>query len=177
MWGYSSGICGYDYAQEATTDVQKRYYHRPSALGRDLGGLMRDLRRLRELGGRELVDEAFRERLMLTVTEVNGCRYCEYAHARMALSAGLGEEDIQQLIAGEMHGVPEDQRAAVLYAQHWAETDGHPEAEVRRPVADTYGEEKTEAMEIYMRMMRIGNLVGNSWDHLLSKVSGGRWGG
>lgn len=142
-----------------------------------MASIMRGQRRLRTLKGRELVDAAFRERLMLTVTEVNGCRYCAYAHARFALSAGLTHEHIAALIAGEMQGVPEEQVAAVLYAQHWAETDGRPDQEVRRRVVETYGSDKTEAMEIYMRMMRVGNLVGNSWDHLLSKVSFGHWGG
>ncbi len=129
------------------------------------------------LRGSTLLDAAFRERLMLTVTEVNRCRHCAYAHARMALSAGLTEAEIQTLMAGELEGAPEDQVAAVLYAQHWAESDGDPDAEVRKRVEDTYGTEKTEAMEIYMRMMRWGNLVGNSMDHLLGKISFGRWGG
>lgn len=158
------------------TDMQKRYYRGPFALGRDLGGLVRDLRRLRALKGGELVDEAFRERLMLTVTEVNGCRYCAYAHAKMALSAGLTEDDIQRLVKGELQGVPEEQVAAVLYAQHWAETDGHPDIGARERVVEAYGTAKTETIEIYMRMMRIGNLVGNSWDHVLHKISFGRWG-
>ncbi len=157
--------------------MEKRFYHRPSALGRDLLDIVGGLRRLRALKGRELVDPAFRERLMLTVTQVNGCRYCAYAHARMGLSAGMTDDDIQALMAGEMEGVPREQVVAVLYAQHWAETDGQPDPEARRGVVERYGAEKTEAMEIYMRRMRVGNLVGNSWDVVMSKVSFGRWGG
>lgn len=157
--------------------MQKRCYHGPLAFARDLGGIARDLRRLRTLRGSSLVDKAFRERLMLTVTEVNGCRYCAYAHAHFALSAGLTREDIDSLTAGEMQGVPGGQVAAVLYAQHWAETDGRPDPEVRRRVVAEYGPDKTEAMEIYMRMMRVGNLVGNSWDQALARISFGHWGG
>ena len=156
--------------------MEKRYYRGPTAFLRDMGRLLRDLRRLRTLGGSTLVDRAFRERLMLTVTEVNRCRYCAYAHARMALSAGLTEGEIQELVAGELTGVPEDQVPAVLYAQHWAESDGEPDPAVRGRVEDTYGPDRIEAMEIYMRMMRVGNLGGNSLDRLLSKMSFGRWG-
>jgi AhpD family alkylhydroperoxidase len=156
--------------------MQKRYYHGPLSLGRDLAGMIRDLRRMRALRSSTLVDAAFRERLMLTVTEVNGCRYCAWAHARMALSAGLSAEDIQALTEGELKDVPAGQVAAVLYAQHWAETDGVPDPEARARIVDTYGTDKAESLEIYMRMMRVGNLVGNSWDQLLSRVSGGRWG-
>jgi len=157
--------------------MEKRYYHGPSAFLRDTRRLARDLRRLRALRGSTLIDSVFRERLMLTVTEVNHCRYCAYVHSRMALSAGLTEDEVRTFVAGELDGVPDDQVAAVLYAQHWAETDGDPDPEVRGRVVDTYGPERTEAMEIYMRMMRMGNLGGNSLDHLLNKISFGRWGG
>lgn len=151
--------------------MNKRHYHRPSAFARDLVAVIRGQQRLRVLRGSRLVDAPFRERLMLTVTQVNDCRYCAYAHARMALSAGLAESEIQALSAGQFEGVPQDQVAAVLYAQHWAESDGQPDVEVRQRVVETYGPQKTEAMEIYMRMMRVGNLAGNSWDHLLRRVS------
>jgi len=156
--------------------MEKRYYSGPSAFLRDARQLLRDLRRLRVLKGSELVDPVFRERLMLTVTEVNRCRYCAYVHARLALSAGLTQDEIQTLVAGELAGVPQDQAAAILYAQHWAESDGVPDRDARKRVEDTYGPERTEAMEIYMRMMRMGNLGGNSLDHVLSKMSFGRWG-
>ena len=35
----------------------------------------------------EIVDAQFIERLMLAVTEVNGCAVCSYAHAKMALQS------------------------------------------------------------------------------------------
>lgn len=35
---------------------------------------------------------------MLAVTQVNGCRYCSYVHARMALQAGLSEQEIRTVL-------------------------------------------------------------------------------
>lgn len=35
------------------------------------------------------LDPQFVERLMLAVTEVNGCAVCSYAHTRMALREGI----------------------------------------------------------------------------------------
>ena len=35
------------------------------------------------------VDHAFSERIMLAVTQVNGCRYCDFGHTRLALRAGV----------------------------------------------------------------------------------------
>lgn len=37
------------------------------------------------------------ERIMLAVTEVNGCAICSYAHAKIALAGGMGQEEIQNM--------------------------------------------------------------------------------
>lgn len=123
------------------------------------------------------LDPAFRERLMLAVTQVNGCRYCSYAHARMALVAGIPPGEIEAIGRGTFAGSPPDQVPALLYAQHWAEADGTPEADVRARVAATYGESRLKQMELAMRMIRVANLLGNTWDYLLFRLSRGRWGG
>jgi AhpD family alkylhydroperoxidase len=124
----------------------------------------------------EVIEPAFRERLMLAVTEVNGCRYCRYAHARAALTAGVGETEIEEMAAGNLHRAPPEQVPALLYAQHWAETDAHPDPEARRRIVETYGPARTEAIELTVRMIRVGNLAGNTWDCLLYRFSFGRWG-
>ena len=124
----------------------------------------------------ELISNAFRERIMLTVTEVNGCRFCQYAHAKMALDAGLSQEEIETLSTGIFHHCPVEEVPALLYAQHWAETNANPERETRQHVIEIYGEEKVRAMEMAMRMIRMGNLLGNTWDYFLFRISFGRWG-
>jgi len=101
----------------------KRYYHSVRDLRSDVGVLMRGRRGMRAFRGGEPLDRAFRERLMLAVTEVNGCRYCRYAHAKLALSAGLSQADVDALAGGSLEGAPPGQVPALLYAQHWAETD------------------------------------------------------
>lgn len=55
-------------------------------------------------------------------------------------------------------------------------TDARPDPEIRRRVVDAYGETKTKHIELAMRMIRVGNLLGNTWDYLIYKCSGGRWG-
>jgi len=156
---------------------RKRYYDRFADLRRDLGFLMRERRKIRALRDGEVIDRAFQERLMLAVTEVNGCRYCAYAHAKMALSAGLTKSDIEAMAVGDLSGVPQEQVPALLYAQHWAESDAQPDPEVRQTVVDTYGQTQTEAIELSLRMIRLGNLLGNTGDYLLYRLSWGRWGG
>lgn len=154
----------------------RRIYHGPSELLRDLRAILADRRLLRTTmrGG---LDAAFRERLMLVVTGVNGCRYCSYGHARQALAEGISRGEIAQLGDGTFEGSPSRELPALLYAQHWAETDGAPNAEARSTVEDTYGKEILARIEIILRMIRVGNLLGNSLDFLLHRLSFGQLGG
>jgi len=109
----------------------RRFYDSPSAFFRDLGAIIARWRDMRALMRGEIVDGAFRERLMLTVTAVNGCRYCSWAHARQALVTGITGDEVRSLLTGEVGDSPAAELPALLYAQHWAESGGRPEAAVR----------------------------------------------
>ena len=122
------------------------------------------------------LSDAFRERIMLAVTEVNGCRYCQYAHAKMALDAGLSQEEIKSLSSGSFHNCPDQEVPALLYAQHWAEQNGQPDVDTREKLFDVYDKTTVESMELAMRMIRMGNLLGNTWDYVIFRLSFGRLG-
>ena len=66
----------------------------------------------------------FIERIMLGVTEVNGCEVCSYAHTKMALEQGMAAEEIQQLLAGSTDNIPVEEMPAYLFAQHYADRRG-----------------------------------------------------
>ena len=46
-------------------------------------------------------------------------RYCSYFHAREALLAGISEAEVESLLGGVVDHCPEEEAAAILYAQHW----------------------------------------------------------
>ena len=76
-------------------------------------------------GGR--VSKPLAEKIMLTVTHVNGCRYCSYGHSRAALAVGVSEAELQKLLQGEIGAFPEQEAVALAFAQHYAETCCQPE--------------------------------------------------
>lgn len=150
---------------------------------KNLGELITDVRiifskrkDIRTLMQGELITPAFRERIMLAVTSVNQCRYCSYAHSREALSKGISQEELNELGRGMFAESPSNEVPALLYAQHWAETNGLPEARLRHKLISTYDEKPVDLMELAMRMIRSGNLLGNTFDYLLNRISFGRWG-
>jgi len=120
-------------------------------------------------GGR--VNKSFAERIMLAVTQVNGCRYCHYGHAKAALAAGITETEIRDLFEGELDKVPPTQVVALTFAQHYAETEGYPDPAAWQRVVDTYGPETARDIMAYIRMITMGNLLGNTFDALLYRLT------
>ena len=155
---------------------ERRIYHGLGEFLTDLRIIMSRRREIRPLMQGDVITPAFRERLMLTVTAVNNCRFCSYGHARAALSEGVPQEEIEALGNGFFDDSPAEEIPAMLYAQHWAETHGEPESSVRDRVVARYGESVVDAMELALRMIRMGNLSGNTFDYLLHRISFGRLG-
>jgi AhpD family alkylhydroperoxidase len=151
----------------------KRTYRNPREFFSDMFFLLKKSGRIRDLMRQKILPGAFRERLMLAVTSVYGCRYCNWAHTRWALKSGINQTEVVQLLQGSVDGCPEEEAVAVLYAQHWADSDTKPVPEAMSRLVKTYGLEKAEAINLALRMIRVGNLTGNTWDAFIDKVSFG----
>jgi AhpD family alkylhydroperoxidase len=156
---------------------KKRKYKNLKDVFGDLWFPIKNRSQLKAITRKGLISLAFQERLMLAVTAVNGCRYCSYFHTKQALRGGISAEEISSLLSGDIADCPQDEAVAVIYAQHWAESDAHPDPEAVRRLQQTYGREKTEAIHLILRMIRTGNLLGNSWDYLIYRISFGKKGG
>jgi AhpD family alkylhydroperoxidase len=129
---------------------------------------------VRMASGQGQVSPAFRERIMLAVTAVNDCRYCTFVHSLVALKEGFTRQEIASMLQGALEKAPQDEHQALLYAQHWADTRGHPEPEARQKLVETYGESRAKAIEVAIRAIMFGNYFGNSLDATLYAVSKGK---
>jgi AhpD family alkylhydroperoxidase len=142
----------------------------------DISFLTKNIRDVRRIMREELISSAFRERLMLSVTSVYGCRYCCWAHTREALRSEIDPKEITGLLTGSVDNCPEEEALALLYAQHWADSNARPDPEATRRLEEAYGAETAKTINMVLRIVRVGNLWGNSWDCFLYRVSFGRWG-
>lgn len=61
------------------------------------------------------ISSHFIERIMLTVTEVNGCEVCSYTHTRLALEQGMSEKEIKMLLSGITEGIPDYEMTAIFF--------------------------------------------------------------
>ncbi|MBN1121100.1 MAG: carboxymuconolactone decarboxylase family protein [Anaerolineae bacterium] len=162
------------------TTFKKRIFDMPTfkATIDDVVDHMDDLKSASRSGR---ISKAFSERIMLAVTQVNGCRYCEYGHTRSALAAGVSDEEIRSIMSAEFDDLPQDEVVALMYAQHVAESKGNPDPDATQRLEDTYGPDTARDIQAYIRMIMFGNLYGNTFDAFLNRltfkpVSGSRLG-
>jgi len=118
------------------------------------------------------IDQQLIERIMLAVTEVNGCAICSYAHTKMALEAGLSDIEIQNMLAGISDDIPAEEIQAIMFAQHYADSRGAPSRKSWERVIETYGLPKAEGILGATRVIMMGNVYGIPWSSFFSRLKG-----
>lgn len=154
-----------------TRYFNKRFYT-PRLFLEDLAYILRNLPGLLSSVRSRRIGRAFAEKIMLVVTQVNGCRYCSYGHIRMALRSGVTPEEIASLLAFEIDRFPTEQDVALAFAQHYAETEGRPDPRAEQRLTQHYGPKVSRDILNYIRMITLGNLSGNAADAFISRLQG-----
>ncbi len=142
------------------------------AFRRDVSKIFRNRSQIRESRKTERLSPQFRERIMLAVTAVNGCRYCEWGHTKAALNLGCTEEEIEQIMKHDFGSCDPDEVIGLAYAQHYAESGGSPAEDAKQKLLEFYGEQKARDIQLYIDMVTIGNLLGNTVDAFESRLKG-----
>ena len=120
-----------------------------------------------------VISKTFSESVSLAISQVNGCKLCSYTHAKNALKAGMTEEEVEFLMTGEgFDNAPKEQLEALLFAQHYADTNGNPDKEATKKLVDTYGEEETKDIMASILMMTLTNLHGNVMEAFTLRLKG-----
>lgn len=133
---------------------------------------IRSIPAIRNAMKKEGMSRQFSERILLAVTEVNGCLICSYAHSRMALETGMSNEEIQNLLAGTFDDVPQEEVAAVLFGQHYAESRGRPTKEAWNRIVALYGTTMALGILGACRVMMWGNAYGIPYSSLINRFKG-----
>ncbi len=121
---------------------------------------------------RSRLGDSFVERIMLAVTEVNGCPACAYEHAKMALRAGMNSDEIRQMLSGEYEGVPDGELPALMFAQHYADSRGNPDRAAWVAIEKEYGPDLARGILGAARVMMLGNVIGLAYSGLKAKNAG-----
>lgn len=121
---------------------------------------------------KELVSPQFRERIMLAVTEVNGCQACSYAHTKFALEEGMAIEEINAILSGDTEAIPENEIVGIIFAQHYTDNNGKVSPESWQRLVDEYGEESALVILAIIRLMNVANIYGMAYGALRARFKG-----
>ena len=101
---------------------------------------------------------------MLVVTGVNRCRYCTFIHSKAAGAAGVAPEQIAKLLDGDLSDVSSEELPALQFAARWAEADAVVDNSEFERLQATCGDDVSDQILLALRMIRYGNLTGNTFD-------------
>jgi AhpD family alkylhydroperoxidase len=118
------------------------------------------------------LDLGFVERIMLAVTEVNGCAVCSYAHTQMALNQGMSNEEIFSMLSGDKKYIKPEESKAIFFAQHYAESGGLPEKQSFNAIELEYGKKKAAIILASIQLITAGNAYGIPQSAFKSRLKG-----
>lgn len=155
----------------------KKYFTRKiynfTSLLKDLKYLLFNVKKFAHAKKKKLVSKSFREKIMLVTTAVNGCVYCAWYHAILSVKSGVNSDEINKLLKLQFNtDANEYETLALLYAQHYAETNKNPNREMTEKLYSYYGDEVAETIILYIRAIYFGNLSGNTFDAFLYRLKG-----
>ncbi|MFA6676702.1 MAG: carboxymuconolactone decarboxylase family protein [Bacteroidales bacterium] len=120
----------------------------------------------------KLVDQKFIERLQLAVTEVNGCAACSYQHTKMALEQGMSNEEISSFLSGGDSFIKPEEAKGIIFAQHFADSKGHPAKHAYDSIIKEYGEQKAQIILSAVQIILVGNMYGIPFSAFISRRKG-----
>lgn len=133
---------------------------------------MRTVKYLSKSKKNKEISQKLIERIMLAVTEVNGCPICSYAHTKIALESGMSNEEIQNLLSGIAKDIPTEELPAVMFAQYYADSRGKPSEESWNRLVEIYGLSKSKGILGAVRMIMVGNSYGIAWSSFFNRFKG-----
>ena len=122
---------------------------------------------------RPKISRTLREKIMLEVTAVNECRYCQWGHTYLALAQGVPLEEINQILGHHdksLSARTSGEAAAILFAQHYAENLAQVDPESIENLRRYYSDAQVAEILAYVRAITLGNLTGNTLDALLARL-------
>lgn len=122
---------------------------------------------------RPATSRALREKVMLAVSSVNDCRYCNRVHTGLALANGVDLDELHHVLDhGTFGQVGSRDATAILFAQHFAATARQPTAEARAALAREFTARQRAEIMAYIHGIYFLNLSGNSYDAWLARFAG-----
>jgi AhpD family alkylhydroperoxidase len=147
----------------------------PRVFFRDLSFLLGNITKYIEIVRAKRVTLAFAEKIRLVTSAVNQCVLCTRLHSELAQHVGIDSNEICALLNNDLHGgalADETELTALLYAQHYAESNCNPEPARTRQLQDYYGQKTAGDIVLVIRLINFFNPIGNTLEAFVSRIMG-----
>ncbi len=121
---------------------------------------------------------ALREKVMLGVTSITDCRYCQWGHTHWAMARGVSLEEVNQILGQQVESLKARnpaEAAAILFAQHYAENLDRFDPESIENLRKHYSDAQVAEILAYVRAITLGGLMGNTVDAVFGRFKGLFW--
>lgn len=115
---------------------------------------------------------ALREQVMLGVTQVNDCRYCDWVHSGLALANGVNRAELDTLLETGAGMGDTRSAVAVLFAQHFADSLRRPDTAAQQRLRQNFNARERRQIMAWIHAIYFANLTGNSVDATLARLRG-----
>lgn len=113
------------------------------------------------------------EKIVIVTDAVNGCIYCSWLDAKLAMKSGVSEDEIKDMLQLQFHtNASEAELNALLYAQHYAETNSKPDPAMTNKLFEYYGHKTARNIILAIRAVTFGNMYFNTWGAIISRFKG-----
>ena len=133
---------------------------------------MRTMKYMSRAKRKEELSTELIEKVMLTVTEINGCEVCSVFHNKVAEKEGMKEEEIQMLFVADVEEIPQEDALAILFSREYANSLGNPSEDSWNSLKTFYGESKAKGILGAVRTIMMGNTFGIVWGALVNRLKG-----
>ena len=131
----------------------------------------RSLPLLRTFSKNKRINKAFRERIMLAISGVNGCAMCSFVHTKLALAEGISAAQIKQLLGGEFNDIPANEAVGVLYAQSYASGKEVVDPTSFQRLVDEYGQQKAYCILQVCQIITFTTVMGITLDGIKQRLT------
>jgi AhpD family alkylhydroperoxidase len=118
---------------------------------------------------------ALREKVMLGVTSITDCRYCQWGHTHWAPAKGVPLKEVNQILGHEIEtqqAKDPAEAAAILFAQHYAEQLDRCDPDSIAGLREYYSKAQVAEILACVRAITLCSLLGNTVQAFLHRVRG-----
>lgn len=154
---------------------RKRIYSVPGFV-RDAAGMAMHADDLARVYLGKIIPPALRERLWVTVSGVNECRYCLFVHSHWAAREGVEGSEAEALRDGDWSFLTDvEHQPAIDFVRAWAQAEfAQVPDEVARDFERAFAPGPRRGVRAVAQFANLSNRTGNTFDALLARLQGNK---